>query len=202
MKADQNFIRVVVLASGNGTNLQVIIDRANSGDLSVDVVAVVSDNPRAFALERARKADIETVFVDPEPYSDRIAYDTELKRRVKSLDPDLVILAGFMRILSAEFVSCFENRIMNIHPSLLPKFKGLNTHERVLAAGDSHHGATVHFVTAELDAGPIIIQKKVPVYPTDTPDVLQQRVHEIEYEIYPQAIQWFADGKLTADIAH
>ena len=136
--------------------------------------------------------------MNPECYADKISYDDALKREIEILEPDLIVLAGFMRILSKEFVDNFENRIMNIHPSLLPKYKGLNTHERVLAAGDTYHGATVHFVTAELDDGPIIVQEKVPVFPTDSAAVLQQRVHECEYEIYPRAIQWFADGILSA----
>ena len=124
-------IRVVIFASGNGTNLQVIIDQAKQGNLSVDIVAVVSDNEDAYALERARKENITTIYVNPECYPDKIAYDDALKREIALLEPDLIVLAGFMRILSKEFVDNFENRIMNIHPSLLPKYKGLNTHERV-----------------------------------------------------------------------
>ncbi len=186
-------IRIVVFASGNGSNLQVIVDKAKAGQLSVEVAAVLSDQEKAYALERARRAGIKAIFVNPDCYSDRLAYDGALKEVVVELNPDLIVLAGFMRILSAEFVDCFENRIMNIHPSLLPKYKGLHTHERVLAAGERDHGATVHFVTAELDDGPIIIQQKVPVLPNDSVDALEQRVHECEYDIYPRAIQWFAD---------
>ena len=195
--ADKASIRIVVFASGNGSNLQVIIDRAKSGELSANVVAVVSDHDDAYALERARKENIQTIFLNPNIYPDRIAYDEALRQRVEELNPDLIVLAGFMRILSAEFVNSFEKRIMNIHPSLLPKYKGLNTHERVLAAGDRNHGATVHFVTEKLDDGPIIIQKKITVLPTDSAYVLKQRVHECEYEIYPRAIQWFAEGQLN-----
>lgn len=197
MMRKKPFIRVVVFASGNGTNLQVIIDRVKSGELSASVVAVVSDQADAHALERARNENIQAIFVDPQGYSDRIAYDAALRRRAEELDPDLIVLAGFMRVLSAEFVRGFENRVMNIHPSLLPKYKGLNTHERVLAAGDCAHGATVHFVTEKLDDGPIIIQKRIRVLPTDTVQELKQRVHACEYEIYPRAIQWFADGYLN-----
>lgn len=197
MMAEKPSIRVVVFASGNGSNLQVIIDQAKSGELSVNVVAVVSDHEDAYALERARKENIQTIFMNPKIYPDRIAYDAALRRRVEELNPDLIVLAGFMRILSAEFVSSFENRIMNIHPSLLPKYKGLNTHARVLAAGDRYHGATVHFVTEKLDDGPTIIQKKISVLPTDSVYELEQRVHECEYEIYPRAIQWFADGRIN-----
>ena len=197
MMAEKAPIRVVVFASGNGSNLQVIIDQAKSGELSVNVVAVVSDHEDAYALERARKENIQTIFMNPKIYPDRIAYDAALRRRLEELNPDLIVLAGFMRILSAEFVSSFENRVMNIHPSLLPKYKGLNTHARVLAAGDRYHGATVHFVTEKLDDGPIIIQKKISVLPTDSVYELEQRVHECEYEIYPRAIQWFADGRIN-----
>ena len=197
MMAEKPSIRVVVFASGNGSNLQVIIDQAKSGELSVNVVAVVSDHEDAYALERARKENIQTIFMNPKIYPDRIAYDAALRRRVEELNPDLIVLAGFMRILSAEFVSSFENRVMNIHPSLLPKYKGLNTHARVLAAGDRYHGATVHFVTEKLDDGPTIIQKKISVLPTDSVYELEQRVHECEYEIYPRAIQWFADGRIN-----
>ena len=197
MMAEKAPIRVVVFASGNGSNLQVIIDQAKSGELSVNVVAVVSDHEDAYALERARKENIQTIFMNPKIYPDRIAYDAALRRCLEELNPDLIVLAGFMRILSAEFVSSFENRVMNIHPSLLPKYKGLNTHARVLAAGDRYHGATVHFVTEKLDDGPIIIQKKISVLPTDSVYELEQRVHECEYEIYPRAIQWFADGRIN-----
>lgn len=197
MMAEKAPIRVVVFASGNGSNLQVIIEQAKSGELSVNVVAVVSDHEDAYALERARKENIQTIFMNPKIYPDRIAYDAALRRRLEELNPDLIVLAGFMRILSAEFVSSFENRVMNIHPSLLPKYKGLNTHARVLAAGDRYHGATVHFVTEKLDDGPIIIQKKISVLPTDSVYELEQRVHECEYEIYPRAIQWFADGRIN-----
>ena len=200
--AEKTPIRVVVFASGNGSNLQVIIDRAKSGGLSANVVAVVSDREDAYALERARKENIQTIFMNPKIYPDRMAYDAALRRCVEELNPDLIVLAGFMRILSAEFVSSFENRVMNIHPSLLPKYKGLNTHARVLAAGDRYHGATVHFVTEKLDDGPIIIQKKFSVLPTDSTYELEQRVHECEYEIYPRAIQWFADGHITVQSPH
>ncbi len=191
--------RAVVLASGFGSNLQTIIDRTDSGKLSIEVVAVISDQAQAFALQRAKLADIPAIFVDPKNFSSRIEYDVELSDEIKRLKADLIVLAGFMRILSIQFIESFPWRIMNIHPSLLPKYKGLNTHARVLNAGDRYHGATVHFVTEELDAGPIIIHKKVPVYSNDTEIELKNRVHECEYEIYPIAIQWFADGELSVD---
>ena len=199
MTEDKKLVKTVVFASGNGSNLQVIIDKANAGMLSIDIVAVISDNEDAYALKRARKSNIRAIFHDPALYADRIAYDVELKMIVDELHVNLLVLAGFMRILSADFVSFFPNRILNIHPSLLPKFKGLNTHERVLATGEKLHGATVHYVTAELDAGPVIEQKSFEVLPTDSAYNLQQKVHQCEYEIYPRAIQTVAE-KILQDI--
>lgn len=191
--------RVVVLASGNGSNLQTIIDRTNSGELSIEIVAVISDQAQAFALHRAKSANIPAIFVNPKKFNSRIQYDIELSDKIKIFEVDLIVLAGYMRILSDVFLENFPWRIVNIHPSLLPKYKGLDTHARVLRAGDKYHGATVHFVTNKLDAGPIIIQKKVPVYSDDTENELKNRVHECEYEIYPTAIQWFADGQLSVE---
>ena len=199
MTEDRNLIKTAVFASGNGSNLQVIIDQAKAGLLPIEVVAVISDYEDAYALERARKANLEAIFHDPALYTDREAYDVELKMIVDSFYVNLLVLAGFMRILTADFVSFFQNRILNIHPSLLPKFKGLNTHERVLAAGEKYHGATVHYVTAELDAGPIIEQKSFEVLPTDSAYDLQQKVHQCEYEIYPRAIQSVAE-RILRDI--
>ena len=147
----KSLLRVVVLASGFGSNLQVIINHAKEGTLSAEVVAVVSDKKQSFALERARKENIKAVFVNPRKYADREKFDAALRQEIDSLNPNLIVLAGYMRILTAAFVDHFKNRIMNIHPSLLPKYKGTNTHERVLLHGDGVHGATVHFVTAELD---------------------------------------------------
>ncbi len=195
----KSLLRVVVLASGFGSNLQVIINHAKEGKLSAEIIAVVSDKKQSFALERARMENIKAVFVNPQKFADREKYDTVLRRKIDSLNPNLIVLAGYMRILTAAFVDHFKNRIMNIHPSLLPKYKGTNTHERVLLHGDSVHGATVHFVTAELDAGPIIIQKSFEVQSTDTVADLEERVHQCEYEIYPRAIQWFADGEIRVE---
>ncbi len=192
-------MRVVVLASGFGSNLQTIIDRMNDGELSIEIAAVISDKPKAHALQRARRAGISTITIEPERFENRQTFDAELAKQIERINPNTIVLAGFMRILSEKFVNSFEWRVVNIHPSLLPKYKGLNTHKRVLQAGDRIHGATVHFVTAELDAGPIIFQKEIPVHPTDTPSELQNRVHECEHEIYPIVIQWMANGELSIE---
>ena len=189
-------LRLVVFASGNGTNLQRIIDLAQSGELSVNIVAVVSDKENAFALKRAEKYQIKTIFIDPQNYNNRLEFDDAVHRQIEPLRPDLIVLAGFMRILSAQFVNRYENRILNIHPSLLPKFKGTDTHRRVLEQGEKYHGATVHFVTPELDAGPIILQKKFEILATDTVESLEERVHHCEYEIYPRAIAWFCENRI------
>ncbi len=185
---------VVVLVSGGGSNLQAILDAAPA--LSIDVCAVLSNRADCYGLERARRAGIPAVFVDPKAHTDRAGYDAALAEAIDGFQPGLVVLAGFMRILSDAFVRRYEGRLMNIHPSLLPKYRGLDTHARCLAAGDREHGATVHFVTPELDAGPIIVQARVPVYPDDTPETLAARVLEQEHRIYPAAIGWFAEGRL------
>ncbi len=193
-------MRIVVFVSGNGTNLQRIIDLQKSGELPVTVSAVLSDNADAYALQRAEREKIKTIWLNPRNYNTRFEFDQSALRYIKPLRPDLIVLAGFMRILTAEFVSQYENRILNIHPSLLPKFKGRNTHARVLAQGDEYHGATVHLVTSDLDAGPIVAQKKIKVRPCDTVESLKQRVHECEYEIYPQAIRQVWEQKINREL--
>lgn len=186
---------IVVLVSGGGTNLQAIIDAAGR-DLPVEIRAVISNRADAFGLERARRAGITAEVVESRPYKERAAYDAILRQRIDAHGPRLVVLAGFMRILGEEFVRHYAGRMLNIHPSLLPRHRGLHTHARCLEAGDSEHGATVHFVTPELDAGPIILQARVPVLAGDTPDTLAARVLEREHVIYPRAIRWFAEGRL------
>ena len=183
---------IVALISGNGSNLQAIIDAGPPAQIH----AVISNREGAYGLERARRAGIPALHLDPQHYPDRAAYDSMLMERIDGFDPGLVVLAGFMRILSAEFVRRYEGRLINIHPSLLPAFRGLNTHERALQAGIHEHGASVHFVTEELDAGPVIIQQKVPVLPSDDPQTLAARVLKLEHRIYPKAIEWFALGKI------
>lgn len=190
-------LRVAVLASGNGSNLQAIINQIRNGALGIEIVVVLSDVADAFALQRAEQAGIATEFVNPENYPDRSRYDRQVLQVLDSYRPQLIVLAGFMRILSGDFVKAYESRIMNIHPSLLPAYKGLNTHQRVLDAGETFHGATVHFVVPELDAGPVILQAELKVKTGETANELKQRVHACEYIIYPKAIQWFGEGRLS-----
>lgn len=189
-------LAVVVLISGRGSNLQAIIDAAQGG-LPVEIRAVISNVAGVAGLERARGAGIHTEVLAHAGYPDREAYDQALQRLVDRFKPGLVVLAGFMRILTPAFVAHYHARMINIHPSLLPVFPGLNTHQRALEAGVREHGASVHFVTEEVDGGPVIIQARVPVLPDDTPEVLAARVLEQEHCIFPQAIQWFAEGRLS-----
>ena len=189
---------VVVLISGSGSNLQAIIDGAQA-DLPVEIRAVISNKIDAYGLERASQANIETRVLDHREFNDRESYDRALGDLVEQFEPGLVILAGFMRILTPEFVQRFRGRMFNIHPSLLPKYRGLHTHERAIEAGDSEHGASVHFVTEELDGGPLILQVRVPVAADDTPDTLAARVLTQEHIIYPTAVRWFAEGRLGID---
>lgn len=189
--------RIVVLISGNGSNLQAIIDAISHGQISGQVVTVISDQAEAYGLQRARQADISTEILDYTGFKDRQTYDHALMGLIDSYQPDLVVLAGFMRILSDEFVTHYLGRLVNIHPSLLPKFKGLNTHRRVLTAGEKEHGATVHFVIPELDSGPIILQAKLELQEKETEQELTERIHQIEHKIYPKAIAAFTEGRLV-----
>ncbi len=186
---------VVVLISGGGTNLQALIDAAQR-DLPIEIRAVISNVAEAYGLERARRAGIPTEVVDHRDYADRERFDRALAERIDRYRPRLVLLAGFMRILTPWFVEHYRGRMLNIHPSLLPKFQGLHTHARALEAGEREHGASIHFVTEELDGGPVIVQARVPVKPDDTPETLAARVLEQEHRLYPQAVQWFAEGRL------
>ena len=185
---------VVVLVSGHGSNLQAILDKAPA--LGIEVRAVVSDRPEAHALERARRAGVPAVVVPPREHPDREAYDQALTSAVETHAPGLVVLAGFMRILGPGFVQRFEGRLLNVHPSLLPKYRGLHTHRAALRAGDTRHGCSVHFVTHELDAGAVIAQAVVPVLPGDDEAALRVRVQGAEHVIYPEVIGWFAAGRL------
>ena len=189
--------RVVVLISGKGSNLQAILDASHENDYPAEVVAVISNKPDAYGLERAKAAGIPTQVIEHHRYPDRDSYDQALIQAIDHYQPDLVVLAGFMRILSDAFVQHYANRLINIHPSLLPKYKGLHTHQRVLDGGDKQHGASVHFVTPSLDDGPLILQSAIDVQPDDTAASLATRVHAIEHLIYPQAIRWFAEGRLS-----
>ena len=188
-------LNLVVLISGSGSNLQAILDNIANGSLSARVSAVISDRHDAFGLTRAAQADVPTVVVARDDHGSISDFHSALLGQVEFFDPDLVVLAGFMRILPARFVDRFSGRIMNIHPSLLPKFKGLNTHQRALDAGERRHGATVHLVTAELDDGPIIVQAEVEIKPDDNAETLQQRVLQHEHRIYSRAIQEFAQNR-------
>ncbi|CRL63189.1 phosphoribosylglycinamide formyltransferase [Proteus penneri] len=187
---------IVVLISGNGSNLQAIIDACRANKITGNVVAVLSNKADAYGLERAKLADIPAYFVDPTLYNDRADYDKALIEKIDAYQPDIVVLAGFMRILSPDFVTHYQHKLLNIHPSLLPKYPGLHTHRQVLANKDSFHGVTVHFVTEELDGGPMIIQVRIPVLADDTEQSLQTRIQAEEYRIYPLAIGWLADERL------
>ena len=189
-------IRLVVLISGRGSNLQAILDQAVSGELPVEVAAVVSNRPSVHGLERARQAGVPALELDHKNFADRPEFEAALIETIDRRQPDLVVLAGFMRVLTAGFTEHYRGRLLNIHPSLLPKFRGLHTHERAIAAGETEHGASIHFVTAELDGGPVIVQARVPVLPGDDPDALAARVLEQEHRLYPLAIRWFAEQRL------
>ncbi|MGR3886146.1 phosphoribosylglycinamide formyltransferase [Pseudomonas sp. 1152_12] len=187
---------VVVLLSGTGSNLQALIDSTRIGDSPVRIAAVISNRSDAYGLQRARDAGIATRSLDHKAFEGREAFDSALIELIDAFNPKLVVLAGFMRILSADFVRHYEGRLLNIHPSLLPKYKGMHTHQRALDAGDSEHGCSVHFVTEELDGGPLVVQAVVPVESADSAQTLAQRVHTQEHRIYPLAVRWFAEGRL------
>ncbi len=187
---------LVVLISGSGSNLQAIIDAVKAEQINASLSAVISNRPDAYGLERAHQAGIKTIVVDHTEFNTREDFDRALSCVVAEQHPDLIILAGFMRILSNDFIAQYEGRILNIHPSLLPLYKGLHTHRKVLEAGDKVHGASVHFVNAELDSGPVVIQAEIQVNENDTESSLAQRIHQQEHIIYPLAIQWYVDGRL------
>ena len=188
---------IVVLVSGNGSNLQAIIDAVAAGDLPVEIRAVISNRPAAAGLERARRAGIATAVVDHRQYPDRAAFDAALRTVVDQYRPELVVMAGFMRILTPEFVDHYHGRMLNVHPSLLPAFRGLDTHARALAAGVAEHGVSIHFVTAELDGGPVVAQRRIAILPGDDAATLAARIQRLEHVLYPQVIRWFAEGRLT-----
>jgi len=190
---------IVLLASGEGTNLQAILDNCANGSLSVTVAAVISDRSQARALTRARAAGVAAETCLPAEHPDREQYDAALIKLIDRHKPSLVVLAGFMRILSDHFVQHFRGRLLNIHPSLLPKYPGLHTHRRVLEAAEREHGCSVHFVTETLDSGPVIAQMKVTVQPDDTEAALRARVQRQEHRLYPEVIGWFARGRLQLD---
>ena len=190
---------LVVLISGSGSNLQAIIDKCADKRINASICRVISNKADVKGLTRAEAAGITTDVIDHTQYADRDTFDAALIEVIDQCKPDLVVLAGFMRILTEGFVTHFKGRLINIHPSLLPKYQGLNTHQRAIDAGDSEAGASVHFVTEELDGGPVIAQAKVSVEANDTAETLAKRVLTVEHDIFPAVIGWFADRRLQLD---
>ncbi|WP_258240568.1 phosphoribosylglycinamide formyltransferase [Pseudidiomarina homiensis] len=188
--------RIVVLISGSGTNMQAIVEACAQQRIDGEVVGVISNKADVGGLEKAAAAGIPSAVLSHKDYETREAYDAELQQLIDGFKPDIVVLAGFMRILTAEFTKHYHGRMLNIHPSLLPKYRGINTHQRALDNGDKEHGVSVHFVTEELDGGPVILQARVPVFEGDEASDLQQRVHAQEHRIYPLVVQWLCSGRL------
>ena len=184
----------MILISGRGSNMKSIVNAVQSGDLDVNISAIISNRPDAAGLEFAQQANIANAVVDHKQFESRESFDQALAKEIDLYSPDLVVLAGFMRILTTEFVNHFAGKLINIHPALLPKFKGLNTHQRAIDAGEKEHGASVHIVTAELDDGPVVLQAKVPVLADDTEQTLAARVLEQEHLLYPAAIKQLISG--------
>ncbi|MBS51585.1 MAG: phosphoribosylglycinamide formyltransferase [Oceanospirillaceae bacterium] len=189
--------RIVILISGSGSNMLAIAEAVKSGDIDAEVAAVISNRPEAAGLQKARDRDIPCVGLDHKEYQSREHFDVALMRKIDEYEPDVIVLAGFMRILTPDFVRRYEGRMLNIHPSLLPKYQGLNTHQRAIDAGDSEHGVTVHFVTEVLDDGPNVIQAAVTINADDDATNLQKRVQQQEHIIYPIAVKWFVSGRLV-----
>jgi phosphoribosylglycinamide formyltransferase 1 len=192
-------ISLVILISGGGSNLQAIINAIKNNKLNAEIKAVISNKASAAGLNRAARANIKTHVVEHKQFSDRESFDQAMIEIIDPLKPALVVLAGFMRILSNHFIDHYQHRLINIHPSLLPKYKGLNTHQLAIDNHDAMHGASVHFVSHELDSGPVVIQAEIPVLATDNPDTLASRVLKEEHKIYPMVIQMVAEGRLTFD---
>ena len=187
---------IVVLISGSGSNLQAIIDACSSGFIPGKVSAVIANKANAYGLVRANEAGISTQVLSHKNYASREKYDIALMDAIDQHQPDLVVLAGFMRILTPAFVQHFSGRLLNVHPSLLPKYQGLDTHQRAIDAGDTEHGCSVHFVTEQLDGGPVVLQAKVPLFNDDDAAGLAERVHEQEHRIYPLVVRWFCQNRL------
>lgn len=193
----KNPLPIVVLISGNGSNLQAIIDAIAAKQLPAKICAVISNHVDAYGLERARRASIPTHILSNADFKNPKEYDDELQKIIEHYQPALIVLAGFMRILTPTFVNHFVGKIINIHPSLLPKYRGLNTHQRVLTDKEREHGVTVHFVTADLDAGPIIAQEKIDIDDDDTAASLKEKIHKIEHQLYPKVIRLIAEDKIN-----
>ncbi len=190
-------IRIVVLVSGDGSNLQALIDATQSGRIRAQIVGVISNVPSAYALERARLAGIPTQVVDHRQFADRASFEAEVSNVIQEWKAELILLAGFMRVLTPAFVNRYSGQMINIHPSLLPAYRGLNTHARVLATGDRMHGCSIHFVTSDLDAGTVIAQAVTHVLPTDDLPTLTQKVRKLEHYIYPLVVSWIAAGRIA-----
>jgi len=194
--------RILVLVSGSGSNLQAIIDKCESNYISGDVVGVISNVPNVYALERARRHNIPSVVIDHKKFENRESFDEALARSAHSFSADLIVLAGFMRILGESFVTPYYGKMINIHPSLLPKYPGLHTHKKAIQNKDSVHGASVHFVSTELDGGPVVIQSIVEINANDSIDTLQSKVVRTEWQIYPLVVMWFCQGALRLQQDH
>lgn len=190
-------LSLVILISGSGSNLQAIIDRIEQGLLNARIKAVISNRPDAFGLKRAMSHGIPTLSLDHKNYQDRASFDEVLRNHIDELNPDLIVLAGYMRILSKQFIKHFHPYIINIHPSLLPLYQGLNTHQRALDNGDREHGVSIHVVTPELDAGPVVLQGRFAIRESDDRQSLQHKAHRIEHRMYPKVLEWIAEGKLV-----
>ena len=188
--------KIVVLISGSGTNLQAIMDACQSGEINGKIVSVISNKADAYGLTRAKNAKIPTALFERKNFANNLEMDRAIAQHIEQLEADLVVLAGYMKILSDEFTLQFVGKILNIHPSLLPKYKGLHTYQQALDAGDTEHGTTVHFVTPELDSGAIILQAKVPIFPEDDIADIEERVKAQEIQIYPLVVKWFASDRL------
>ena len=194
--SESSLPKIVILISGSGSNLQAIIDQVAQGNLKCEIACVISNKADAFGLERAKKAGIQTLVINHKEFDSRESFDAHLQSQIDQYNPKLVILAGFMRILTASFTEHYEGKMLNIHPSLLPKFQGLHTHKRAIEAGEAFGGVTVHFVTAQLDDGPNIIQAKVAIDANENEESLAKKVLIKEHIIYPMAIEWFLDNRL------
>lgn len=190
--------KFVVLISGNGSNLQAIIDAQQSGKISGQICGVICNKANAYGLVRAEEAQIPTFVFSRKEYESNLAMDLAIAAQIESLGAELIILAGYMKILTSEFTQRFDGKILNIHPSLLPKYPGLDTYQRAMAAGETEHGTTIHFVNEEVDAGAIVLQAKVPIYPEDSVEDVQARVVEQEHQYYPLVVEWFCANRLVA----
>ncbi len=189
--------RIVVLISGSGTNLQAILDAAKNNQINGEVVGVISNKPGVYGLTRAEKVKLSNRVVEHTAFESREDFEQALAKAIDDYQPDLIVLAGFMRILGSAFVQLYKGKMLNIHPSLLPKYQGLHTHKRALEAGDKEHGISIHFVTEELDGGPLVAQAKIDILTTDNEQSLAARVQQLEYQLYPKVIGWFCEGRLN-----